>query len=95
MKQSARAEALAPPGGDGSWIAGSYEARDGPRIVRAVRTAQHGLCLVDEGPDGSRLIERELQGVAHAEALAADPPWRKNRRLTASRHAPRSGTERF
>ena len=72
MKQSARAEALAPRGDEGCWVAGSYEAGDGLRIVRAVITAQHGLCRVEEGPDGSLLIERELEGAPQAESLASD-----------------------
>jgi hypothetical protein len=44
----------------------------GRRRVRALATAETGLCLVDEAPDGAVLVEPRLEGMAQARALAAD-----------------------
>jgi hypothetical protein len=80
MKQDHDADALAartsqsrescrPAGGT---LLGWYPTAAGYRDVRAVTTLADGLCVVDEAPKGAFLVERELEGLPQARALAAD-----------------------
>jgi hypothetical protein len=53
-------------------LLGWYQTAAGYRDVRAVTTLADGLCVVDEAPEGAFLVERELEGLPQARALAAD-----------------------
>jgi hypothetical protein len=51
---------------------GSYLAETGWRELRAVESVQHGICVVDEGPEGALLVEPGLDQMGEARAIAAD-----------------------
>jgi len=51
---------------------GSYSTAEGHRDVRAIATAESGLCVIDDGADGALLVESRLEGLVEARALAAD-----------------------
>jgi hypothetical protein len=53
-------------------LLGWYPTATGYRDVRAITTLADGLCIVDEAPEGAFLVERELEGLPQARALAAD-----------------------
>lgn len=49
-----------------------YTTAQGRRQVRAIATADNGLCVIDNGWGGALLVEPRLEGMAEARALAAD-----------------------
>ena len=59
-------------GRSGGTLLGSYSTAEGHRHVRAIATAESGLCVIDEGADGALLVESRLEGIVEARALAAD-----------------------
>lgn len=62
-------ESCRPSGGT---LLGWYPTAAGYRDVRALTTLADGLCVVDEAPDGAFLVERDVEGMPQARALAAD-----------------------
>jgi hypothetical protein len=57
-----------PAGG----LLGWYTTAVGRRHVRAITTADSGLCVIDDADGGAFLVEPSLEGMAEARALAAD-----------------------
>lgn len=53
-------------------LLGWYTTAQGRRHVRAIATADDGLCVIDGGSSGAFLVEPRLEGMAEARALAAD-----------------------
>jgi hypothetical protein len=66
---SSQAEPFGAPVGT---LLGWYTTADGRRHLRAVETGDCGLCLIDEGSDACFLVEPLLEGMAEAQAIAAD-----------------------
>jgi hypothetical protein len=56
----------------GGVLVGSYTTESGRRDLRAVETLDDGICLIDEGLEGSLLVEPRLEQMAELRALAAD-----------------------
>jgi len=53
-------------------LLGWYTTAEGRRHVRAIATAEGGLCVIDEADGGAFLVEPSLEGMAEARALVAD-----------------------
>jgi hypothetical protein len=62
-------DGFAPPVGT---LLGWYTTAHGRRHVRAIATADGGLCVIDDAADGAFLVEPRLEGMAEAQALADD-----------------------
>jgi hypothetical protein len=57
-----------PAGG----LLGWYTTAGGRRHIRAITTADSGLCVIDDAAGGAFLVEPGLEGMPEARALAAD-----------------------
>jgi hypothetical protein len=67
---SSQAEPFGAPVGT---LLGWYTTEQGRRHIRAIApAAEDGLCVIDDGPDGSLLIESGLEEMSEVRALAAD-----------------------
>ena len=76
-------ERVAPVG----TLLGWYTTAHGRRHVRAVGTADQGLCVVDAADDGAVLVEPGLEEMAEVRAVAADYlALASERREPQSRH---------
>jgi RNA polymerase sigma factor (sigma-70 family) len=53
-------------------LLGWYTTAQGRRHVRAIATAESGLCVIDDGAGGTLLVEPRLEGMAEVRALVAD-----------------------
>jgi hypothetical protein len=80
MKQHPDAQHLAPDRSSttdpfrppAASLLGWYTTAEGLRHLRAVVTAEQGLCVIDEAAADAVLVEPRLEGMAEARALAAD-----------------------
>ena len=53
-------------------VLGWYASAHGRRHVRTLSTVDDGLCVIDEGVDGTLLVEPRLESMGEARALGAD-----------------------